>query len=483
MKKLLLIVLSIVFVLGFIAADYAAAAADATDITISGSIRSRGEFRDNTADFSSDGLNDNPSSANDNRSTMDTRVRLKVDAVVTPNTKGVIELESYSSSDTYEWGDGGSSQAYGTYQRGNYKPTALYIRQAYIDHHGTGLLGREAGFKVGHMLIGLGNGLFLDHTKFGDDALIFWVDPEGTTVSFTYVKFREGSNVVNDDVNAYVLAVEAPLNSSNVSADLTLVDDQDFTSFGPALQDTEALRLWNLGLRGDTAINGINLRANVELQYGKAKSNFVDPITAARGDRKYRGYAWLVGADTTVSDTTLSAEVAYGSGDKITYDTTTPTGRSGSKNEAFQTSLGSSQHYTYVYEYRAVSAASGYGGSTTGTGLSNTWYINVGASKKVNPDLKVSTDLYFLRASQAVALGTTPARNANGTYKTSKNLGTELDGKLEYQIDTNLVYFVEGGYLWAGAAYDRDDPTVVANGTNLGPDNAYAVRHGVTLKF
>ena len=56
----------------------------------------------------------------------------------------------------------------------------------------------------------------------------------------------------------------------------------------------------------------------------------------------------------------------------------------------------------------------------------------------------------------------------------SKKVGQESDAKITYKLDKNLVYFVEGGYLWTGAFYDQ---------AALTADDAYAVRHGLTLSF
>jgi hypothetical protein len=68
-------------------------------------------------------------------------------------------------------------------------------------------------------------------------------------------------------------------------------------------------------------------------------------------------------------------------------------------------------------------------------------------------------------------------------------MGWEIDAKVTYQIDTNLVYYVEGGYLIAGDFY-KNHTRGKDSGTNFGdndrsadPDNAYTVRHGIILSF
>jgi len=225
------------------------------------------------------------------------------------------------------------------------------------------------------------------------------------------------------------------------------------------------------------------VRADVEIQTGKAKESYQDPTNANYDDRKFKGYAFLVGADVKLGDVTITAEGAYGSGDECDYSK--PNGNdeinrcdSGSDYEGFVTSLSSGQHYTYLYDQKVATAASGVHGKLTNTGLNNTWYLKVGASTRVNPDLKVSGAVYYLRASEDTNIG--GAQDNNGNLKTSKDLGVEVDGKLEYQIDKNLVYYVEAGYLWAGDAYDTRN---AQNTKNQDADNPYSIRHGIILKF
>lgn len=448
MKKYLIVFLSMLLVLSF---SMSASALHKTSeseynpgmvtkkgvqIKLSGSIRTRGELRVNTADFDSD--------IGDNRSAFDTRVRLKLNARVSKATRVVVELESGSDgSNSWTWGPA-TTGIKGNYRKGDSKRGSMDIRQAYVSHqfHPTGDKDYHVGLKVGHMLLALGNGLFFDHSKYGDDAVIVWTDLGQGELAFNYVKFNENSATINDDANAYAVTLQYPLDNANISADITFFDDQDFNPDG----DTEGLHFWNFGLRGDTQMSGITLRGDIELQTGS-----VDNGAADGSELDYSGYAFLVGADYKVGDVTLTAEVAYGSGDDDAGD---------DDNEAFLTTIGAVQHYTYVYEYRAKTAA-----GSTGTGLSNTWYINVGASTKATPKIKLKGDIYYLQASEDVGI--------NGGDPDS-DIGWEIDGKITYKIAKNLTYYVEGGYLVVGDAYDFAGESA---------DNAYAIRNGLVVKF
>lgn len=405
-----------------------------TQITLDGEIRVRGEYQHNTATFNED-----------HKSYYDQRVRLGVEAKVTPNTMGYVQLESGNADNTdlWTWGKApnGADGAKGTYAVGNSKRGSLTILQAWILHTGSGLLGMPAGVKVGHMPLKLGNGLFFDHTKFGDDAIVLFADPtkEIHTALLT-AKFREGVTSSSDDADAYVgLVVYSPNKSTSVSFDATYVDDQKTFMF------PNNTHLWNFGLRGNTDISGFALRADAELQTGKVDTN---------PDVKFKGYSYLLGVGYKLAPVSLTLDYANGSGDD---------GSDPRKFKTFVTSLGADQHFTYVYEYRTVNAA----GNANG-GLQNTWYLKLGGSADLMKDLSLDAAIYYLRANKAVAL------NGAGATKTSKKLGTELDAKVTYKIDRNLNYWVEGGYLFAGSAFDS---------ATKGAEDAYAVRHGIQLNF
>lgn len=331
MKKYLALLVGVLFVLGFAATSFAihaeipsetqaVVAKGKTQITLGGEIRARGEYQE--VDFNSD---------TPGNSYYDSRVRLSVDAQVTPNTQGFIQVEigKDATGDNYTWGTAGNG-AKGIYAVGNAKPGSINLLQAWILYKGSGLLGVPAGVKVGHMPLKLGNGLFFAHDKFGDDAIVFFVDPtKELHIGLLTAKFREGSGTASDDADAYVGLFTYKGRGFNLSGDIAYVDDR-------SPSNDQNTHFWNFGLRGDTKVDPVTLRADIELQSGKVTNT----------NTKFRGYAILLGADAKMSGVNLTAEFAYGSGDKP--DT--------SKLEAFVTSLGADPHFTYVYEYRTKNA-------------------------------------------------------------------------------------------------------------------------------
>lgn len=453
MKKYLALILGVFVVLGFAASAFAApaeipagstaaVATGTTQVTLGGEIRIRGEFQQNVTDF-----DDNKG---DHRAFYDERVRLNIGAKVTPNTQGFVEIEAGDGKgvNNFTWGNE-SDGAKGIYPYGETKRGTFNITQAWILNTGSGLLGVPAGIKVGHMPLALGNKLFFNHTLYGDDAVVVFADPtKELHLGLLTVKLREGNIGLNDDSTAYVgLFVYKAGKDATMSGDVVYVDDQAASPGGTGL--------WNFGLRGDGRFNGLGVKADVEIQSGKMKG-------VPSGDVKLTGYAFLAGLDYTVSNVKLVAEYAFGSGDKS--DTS-------KKFEGFVTGLSQTVNYTYVYDYRAVTAARNIAGaSVTGTGISNTQYIKVGASTPLAKELTGGLDVYWLKAnknSTAVIGGVT-------TLGTSKTIGTEIDWKVTYKIDKNLQYWVEGGYLMAGGFYDTKSHNA---------DDAYAIRHGIQLNF
>ncbi len=425
-------------------------------LEIGGHIRVRGETNDNYVHFNDDVSSDNTRSFNDQR------VNLHVKATVSPNTMGLIELQMNEgrSSDSYGWGN--CDGAKGIYRKANCKPTGVTVRQAYISHQ-TKALGVLAGFKVGHQLYALGNGLFFNHTQYGDDGITLWISPaDGMEISLNALKFDENDSASSDDVDAYAGTFSGAFGPANVSADVTFFNDNEF--------GTKGADLWNFGVRGDMNVGPVAVKADVEFQTGSA-----DEFAANGDDFDLGGYAFLLGADFDAGPVKIGVEGAYGSGDDIDTE---------DEYEGFITTLSDGQDYTYLYDQKAKTSAqalvatatmSSLYGNTSRTGLANTWYIGVGASGKPTPDLKLSGDVYYLQASEKVS---------DVDNYDEKDIGVEIDGKIEYQLDTNLVYYVEAGYLMAGDFYKNVTGPASPNPADPeDPDDAYSVRHGIILKF
>ena len=453
MKKYIALVVSMIFVLGFAASAFAMHSEIPTDtqavvaqgtaqLKLSGEIRFRGEIRSNIIDFESDAKTVTAVGPSEG-SNYDTRVRLNIDAKLTPNTSGRIGIETGNGAngDTDNWGVArATTGATGIYAQGNSQAGGVNLYEAWILHTGSGLLGIPAGLKVGHMPLKLGYGLFFDHTRFGDDAVVAFIDPSKELhMGLVNAKFSEGADVAGaNDSDAYVfVVVYKPSKDTNLGADVTYVNDQNGNlGFGAGTD----VHFWNIGLRGDTNISGLGIKLDAELQGGKLTD-------VGATDLKFAGYALLAGLSYKLDPVKLSLDFAYGSGDNDADN----------KIENFVSSLGNDIHYTYVYEYRTGALNAGLS-----QGLNNTTYVKLGVDSDLTKEISGSLNGYWLRASKVGA-------------GVSKSIGTEVDAKVSYKIDKNLMYWVEGGYLFAGG--------FVTDTVNANKENAYAVRHGLQLNF
>jgi len=460
------------FVLGFAASSFAihaeipaetqaVVATGATQITIGGDLRFRAMLQRNTWDFNSTSTG-TLAGAGDG-SYYDARVRLSVDAKVTPNTMGRIAFESGDNThDTYKAGTEGSD-ARGGLAAGNAKGGNIVLLEAWILHQGSGLFGVNSFVKVGHMPVKI-DGLFYDHTKYGDDALLFGIYPiKELEIVLGSVKLLENSTAATTtrDINGYTTIVGYTINKdSKVGADITYLDAQNGSLFGGGSD----AHLWNFAINGKTNVVGLGIAGEVDAQYGK-----VVDLGVGVPDVKLRGYAAKLDLDYTIKPVKLLAGFAYGTGTDPDKD---PTDH---KSRLFWTSQSYIQHYTFVYDYLTPNAAGNLGG-----GLQNTWYLKAGVTADIVKNLDGGLNLYYLHAVKAATTNTTLHSNEG---LLSKNLGWEVDANINYQIDKNLKYWVEGGYLFAGNFWKNYTTKTWSGTTAPSPDDAWAIRQGIQLSF
>ncbi len=399
----------------------AVVATGTTQINLSGELRVRGWYGKNITGVGTEGFNGLPAETG-SAAWYDERVRLSVDAKISPNIEGMVQLESGTGSqDNYVWGNFNS------------KPTQLDILQAWMMYSGSGLFGFPSGLKIGHMPLALGQKEFFDHTKFGDDAIVAFLLPtKELEIDLLTIKFAENNQAINtDDLDGYVGILTYKMDpKTSVGVNYTYLNNPS-GSFSH--QD--------LGVTANADFSGLGVKATGDVQFGKENANV-----------KYSGWAVTAGLNYMVDPLNLRASFAYGSGDN---------GSDSGKNKAFTTYLGDDQHYTLVYEYNVVSTA-----GAINTGISNTTYYNIGLDVTPVKDVTASLDGYIIRASKTAD-------------SISKDAGWEVDGKIVYNIAKNLTYQVDAGYFKAGSYY-ADAYPVATNGDKKG---ATVLRHMLTLSF
>lgn len=449
MKKFLSAVLCALFVMSLTATAFAihaeipfetqaVVAAETTRIHLGGDLRIRGWYEDNISPSALPG-------EFKSFAYYDERVRLSVDAKVSPNLEGMVELESgIGQHDTYTWGNFDS------------KPADLGIRQAWMMYTGSGLFGFPAGLKIGHMPLALGDREFFDNRKYGDDAILAFLLPvNGLEIDLLTIKLAgdgaavpsniptfdiknyDGSKTDNtDDLDGYVGIITYKINdNTSVGLNYTYLNWPDYE-----------FSQQNLGFTANGKVSGLGYRAAGDVQFGSNNGDLPSDV-----GKKFRGYAFLGGLNYMIDTVNLRASFAYGSGDNDPND---------DKDSQFEDYLATDQHYTLVYEYKVATTA-----GRQNSGVSNTTYYNLGLDLKPVKNVKVALNGYLLRASKTM----------DGI---SKNAGWEADARIDYKLAKNLVYRIDAGYFKAGSFYPDTYPEL--NGEKKG---ATVLRHLVELSF
>ncbi|MDO8746677.1 MAG: alginate export family protein [Thermodesulfovibrionales bacterium] len=476
MKKYLALALGVIFTLGFAASAFAimaeipegtqAVVAAGTRITLNGIWMMSGKYL-HAADLNQSTALEN---ANDNATDYGGYVSVLLLADISKDTQGFLSFVTVRPN----WivGDTYATNPPGVLAVGNSRKGPVMLGQAWIQHK-SDMLGFPAGIKIGHMPLSVGNGVFFKHTPYGDDAIVLFFDPtKEVHAVLSTAKLSEGgiagstlgagtgtiNPTVNDDADVYAASLAYKGKDFNLSGDYTVVNDQmrGIDTNGALVTNLTSgdhgMRLNNLGLRGDATFGNLNVSADVELQSGKTAYE--------NSSIKHKGRAYVLGASYTLSPATaLSLNYVYGSGDDNSAD---------NDNNVFVTSVSGGEGtaaMTYVYDSSVVTAT-----GLKKTTIANTAYIKAGVAHNLTKDLKATLSYFVLRASK---LNSSAAINGLTTHL-SKKIGSELDAQITYAINKNLMYVVEGGYLWTGKFYDS---------TTLAAGNVYSLMHRISLRF
>jgi hypothetical protein len=410
----------------------------AADVTINGyvDVRSR--------NFQNFDLNKNTNIDTASRQTTETAFRLDVN-VKAENAKAKLSLWN----DHDQWN--GKVYPDGTKNDDGTSVSTAFIREAWIDLM---IPDTPVGIKAGHQLIQIANGWFFRSNYGGSDAWIVYSKMGNNTFALQDVKVREGANINSaaDDADLYTAMGSMKMGDKTLGIDLSVLrDNAGVILVAPGAGQNGEGKLYNLGLNFNGKVGPATLKAEVDLQNGKAKSGGTDV--------KYSGNQFVVQASMPMDKLTLNATVARGSGDK------TPV--SADKREGIVNLMDIGQHYTLIYEYRIRGAA-----GTTNTGFRNTTALEVGAMFQATKTVAVGADLWFLQATEKTNINPIAAGTNGGAN--SSDLGTELDVKLNWQITKEVSWNWQLGYFAPGAAYQN------AAGTK---DAAYGAQGILSMSF
>ncbi len=453
MRKYLAIVLGLMLILSFASVAFAE-----PDITLGGKILIRGWYFENVGTATHVGTPPpfpppietytNAPTDTDSQALYTTNAYITIDAKVSDNVRGFMELETTVTDATgekrnsglYFWGGGQDTKPAGE----------LFFRQLWIQYTGSGLLGVPSGIKAGHMPITLSEKQFLNNERFGNDLIMVWVDPtKELHLAAATVKVWEGNtslgslNTNKDDIDLYALVGTYQIDKNNmvgVNWSLFHSDALADTAGNPTVDD---LSFHNIGLHANGKVSGLTYAAEADFQFGT-----LDQLSGSTSkDQDFSGWGVFAKLGYMFDPVNVRASFAYGSGDDDPSD---------GDAEEFQTLMGPDAigplarwvHYTQIYE-RTIRTTTGSTGNTTGqlldgaqrnTGIANTTYYNLGLDVSPVKEVTLSLDGFLIYASES----------ASGI---SDNAGTELDFKGTYKFAKNLSYFVEAAGFWPGDYY------------------------------
>jgi hypothetical protein len=460
--------LAIILLLGYTGVSYAvqaeipadstaAVAKSSTQVTIGGEVRFRFTNYQNINDFNrhvtTPGTNYLGGSE---RMVGETRIRLGVEAKVSPNTVGFLMLESGGASGAAEntfWGSGGVKKNGGSFRFGDTKGDAFRVLQAWIQHSGSGLLGVPAYIKIGHQPIVIGNGVFYRHNYLNDDAIVLGVSPlKGLDITALTVKLQENGDLAADDQDLYSAIITYAFNKDiSLGADVSFLDSQRGTVIPNGWS-----HLWNVGFNAKAKFGDFMLKGELDFQTGG------DNWPGAQWD--YNGYAAMLGVSYKFAPAVISLEFGYTSGDN----------KNDNKVSTFLTSQGHAPYMTLVYEHLTSNAAGNFAGA-----LQNTMILKLSGNVDVMKDLNIAPAISVLQAARRSFGAGTPSAlvsNNGGTPTTSRNIGTEIDIVYTYKVDKGLTWYLETGYLFAGNYWKA----LTANGKVSDP---WMTRMGLMLNF
>jgi hypothetical protein len=209
----------------------------------------------------------------------------------------------------------------------------------------------------------------------------------------------------------------------------------------------------------------------LDLQMGTDKTDCVagpfGPVCGA----DYKGNQLVIQGTMAMDPVTVNFTLARGSGNE-TPDPAIPV-TAPADNEQIVPVLDADPHYTFLYEYKMITAA-----GATSTGFANTTALSAGADAKLG-SLSVGGNIWLLMATEDVALrGATDPITARPVL--SDDLGIEIDARIGWKISDNVSWNWTLGYFMPGDAYQRND---AITGLLKDADETTGVQGVLTMKF
>lgn len=402
---------------------------------------------------------------------LESRARLKFDAVMDKNLSGTIFFEM----DSARWGDispsGAQRNAYGYWAADR---AAVEIKNLYIDF-GLPYFGIAAPMtmRVGLQTLGIRPKLLVLTDGMG---VTMGIKADPVTISPFWYKALEGKDARSDDVDVYGFQISGKAETFTLGGYALFYDMKTYPFYTEAtflpygsVTDKKA-KMWWLGLYADGKAGPVDLNFDLIVDTGEVKSR------SGLKSVDYAGWTTYLKIDYPWEKFNLGLVGMYASG--ANANKTSATGRPG---EATAIGTVSTKVGSYVvppgsevgavfgeslvlYSSWVNRGDSGIGDSLNYTEMcrgpvGGTWMAKVYGSYKVSPDYKITLAGLYIgdTTKNGDTFGT--SRKADGTLKDEKTIGWEFDLYNEFQIYKNLKYVIAGGVMTVGDAFKFWDGT------------------------
>ena len=465
MRKGLIVLLATVVAAAFALPAMAADAMTPTNLKVSGFYRSKGYLSNFTDGAGGPSLRtgDAPDVEQTN-AFVEQRARVKFD-FGTENVRAVWFLES-----DMLWGD--SSATVGRNQGGALSGDSIQIETKNL----------YVWFKVPDTSLDFTVGLQNQSDDFAgilyggaDFAGIFATGKfEPVKFKLGFAKLYENTTQKTDDATMYTAAVNfVPVKEVNVGVSLYYLQDDTGKNGGVGTKinpfnnaDTNPanwefanskLRLYTPGVNATFKAGPATISGFALYQFGKFESVIGGP------DVDVKAYLADARADLNVGPAKVFFEGLYLSGDDKTDEYNSPIGFGDYQGTGTGTGGNSSYTRTRMQIMLAswdtinvsqciIGCSGGELNDSLGNGGRGLWHIAAGASMKVTPKLQAEANIGY---AAAVKL-----KPGEGTWR-DKDLGTEVNAGLSYNIVKGLDVGVYGAYMFLGG-FVKDAPTAPA---------------------
>ena len=353
----------------------------------------------------------------------------------------------------------------------------FHVDQAYVWFNVPAL---RTAFSVGRMQWLVGNRMLIDNNYDGVQADIKIGLINGDMLKLGWAKVSEGVDALSDldstsvDYTGSWDARDADLYLANYSADLKSLANtklnvytfyyidrsiRDGNAYVPNLLQYKKVRfspqitkLLAFGFQGTSKLGKLSL--NYEANYLKGKDeigndSYGTTLDVDKNDGNLRGYNFYLKADYALTDAlSLGAVFGLGSGD--------PDGPWGGKGNVTKLRTAGFFYITEVWEDSIMPDEEGITPQGLGAPnvrgyreLENTTIGQINLTVSPLKSLRLFASYSYVRATEPVYAWTISGPNQN---LSAKDLGWEVDFKIDYEIVSKVVLTLRGGYFKPGVA-------------------------------